>query len=546
MDSPFIPFYEQMVRNIIHSNNIYLISVLKKSDTGNAQVMTAENNRYRKMDASELTGYCKNLLKQYLNHENYLKSLDAEDGIYIGETWINKDTLMSAHKSEYTLAKEIKILKREIFSTRELYREKGFFSVPNNTLPCQNGYYDFESGKFFPYDDRLKVAANQINANYIEKYARDALPSAFSRIIYNGVSENISFDVSHDRCESFLDCLAYAFLQKNFARKLFMIIGPTKSGKSTLVNIMRSVFGDFGIALNSHSIMRRPIQRDGELRADMYDAMDKLWIDISELDERQILDSGMIKTFTGQDKTNVRLPYSKERVSTEMNGKIFIVTNFYPKLINYSDAAFLDRLVIIDWHNTVDEWSVDDKLYDKLTTQEMRDRIFTFFIGRAQKIYGAGRLNIHRSFLYNTVKYFLSRGDMVAKFYDETVFKMPNNNKYYRPDQIFQCFTIYLNLLKLNDEKYTNMRMRSFNMQFSAIVKSDTMGIVQRVHTSLGNFYTGLDLILFYGMHPVFPNGLPQFDTYTTPKQYRDANSTRGPSDRRGSIFGRGDVWGDG
>jgi phage/plasmid-associated DNA primase len=449
-----------------------------------------------------LNQYCKDILRKYLNYENYLLGLKDEehDHVYVDGVWVGKEALINAFKGDFTLSRELKLLKNAIFDTQELYRDLSFFQTPSHLLPCYNGYYDFERGEFSDYDGITVM--NQVNARYVAEYADGPLPALFCDILWNGLSDmqllmQYGPQANVQRFESFLDFLAYAFLPKNFARKLFMIIGPTKSGKSTLVNVMRTIFGDYGITLNSHSIMHRPIQHDGELRADLYDAMDKRWIDIPEIDERQTLDAVTIKTFTGQDKMNVRRAYSRQRISREMNGKIFIVTNFFPKITKANDEALQERLIIIDWHNTVKGNDVDEKLYDKLTTDEMRDRIFSFLVKRAEGIYRKNKLTVHPSFSYNTYRYFMGQGDLIAKFYDEVIIKGFPGPICFSVATIYECFKYYLQRFGKTPQEIP--QLREFAMKFAAIVKSDPLNMVHKVHSRIGNFFQGMQFPFEYG-----------------------------------------------
>jgi phage/plasmid-associated DNA primase len=458
-----------------------------------------KENRYKNVNEDWLSKYCENTLRKYLNYTNYQEAMEEEteffespDGIDVPIT-----VLKAAHKNDFTYIREVKILKQKIYQAGKLLKDPSFFEAPPNTLPCLNGFYNLDTGLFSPYDGK-KPVMNQINARYVEEYANSDLPSLFTSLLFNGLDDQSLYmragrGVTQQRVENLIDILSYSFLPGNPMRKFFMILGPTKSGKSTLVNIMREIFGDYGITLNSHSLMKRQGGYDQELRGDLYDAVDKLWIDVSEIDKSQCLDPVLVKTFTGGDKINLRRAYSRNRVSKSMNGKIFIVSNFFPRVLNPEDAALHDRLVVIDWHNTVDERNVDEHLFSKLTTNEMRSRIFSHLIKRAGKMQKGG-LTIHPSFRFTTTGYFLGQNDLVAKFYDEIVIKVGPSAVCYSIWGIHYCYTAFL--ANMGIKEVPNIRV--FSMDFARIVRTDATNMVQKLHTKSGNFYTGMQFHLAY------------------------------------------------
>jgi phage/plasmid-associated DNA primase len=449
---------------------------------------------------------------------------------------ITGKTLKKAHDGEFTLMKEIKILQKTLSTQTCLQRDSDFFKVPDNILPCLNGYYDMESKEFREYDEKIPAVERQIDARYVREYENEELPSDFYNILWNGLHnqallQRYGFNCTRDRVNGMLDILAYTFIWKNFARKLFIVVGPTKTGKTTLINIMRTVFGDYGISLSSQSIMRRANQYDAELRSDISDAVGRLWIDISEIRENQVLDPAIIKNFTGQDNVTVREPYSKERLSIPMTAKFFIVSNVFPKIINVKDPALEDRIVAIDWYNTVPASQIRQNLTEQLTTPEMRDRLFTFFVRRAADIYRKKELIVHPSFAFNTHTYFITQddNDLVAKFYEEAFIKgymQPLPGNYPIGLSSFTIYEGYKHFICIH-QLTLNLNNRQFAMKFANIAKTDLTSYVKAVHTSIGNVYIGLQFCSLYTQFNLPIPAIPVIDPSSCqPEQFTFSKKT--------------------
>jgi hypothetical protein len=479
------------------------------------EIVLLSNGKWSKISEQEFKIYCNTLLKKILNQrvhnllpihkedgdketegEAYVELEDIED---VGrKIIIDADSLHEAKRNHFSLSKERKQLIEELKLTKEMYEPEENFLPPKNIIPFKNGFLDFEDGKFHDYGDNGNNGfLYQLNANYRPEYEKGYLPQELKDLIWNAVaSQNYSQEVNEERMRSFLECIAYSFLPTNPLRKLFLIIGPTACGKSTLVAIIRAIFGDLGLHLQSYSIMRQS-RYDHELRPDLKAAMDMLWLDISETDNKQEIDSVTVKTFTGNDPITFRKPHSDKRVTKTMNCKIWIITNKFPKIINYNDMALQDRLTIFDWSNTIQPENRNNNLVELLTTDENRDRIATCFAHWAKGIYKKTALSIHHSFEFNTKKYFLNQGDLVAQFYD----CLPKSQtdctvNPYTCVSTWDLGGLYYGFLKNMNDGYDFLFMdaerRAFENRFAEIAKSDRFHMVRRQKFTNGHFYIGI------------------------------------------------------
>jgi hypothetical protein len=504
-----VPFYVQVSRQFGRTYSVRFMGTAEEKDI---KILFWSKWKWRIVTAQELKKCCKKVLRQFLNLENFNLFIRDEKGkidpneiITVNGITISADILVKAKKDGFTLSKETKRLIEELYDTLELYMPEKYFLAPNNIIAFKNGFIDLDDGKFHRYC--LLYESNgskryypgflyQLNANYCEEYWNDGLPQEYGYLIWNGIANpKHSEKVNEARFQSFLECMASSFLPDNKFRKLFMIIGPTACGKSTLVAINRAVFGNLGLHLQSDSLMKQN-RYDQELRPDLKAAMDRLWLDISETDTKQTLDAVTVKSWTGNDPLTFRKPHSDVRITKVMNCKIWLVTNEFPKIVNYNDTALQDRLVIFDFYKTIAPEERDNTLVAKLTTDENRDRIATYFANRAIDLYRKTSLRIHSSFQYNIFKYFTGQGDPVTQFYDwlpksryECAITPATCVSTWDLAGIYEAFRAKMLGIPV---PLTDSEARAFENRFAELAKSDTFYAVRKQRFTNGHFYIGI------------------------------------------------------
>jgi phage/plasmid-associated DNA primase len=527
---PNEPFYTQICRKMSKRGDLFLMPTQNgKKHT----YLRLKDGKYNEISEDELKMLCKDILKKYLNRKVYNSLVEGCDTVAEGGIAVDAEILKAAKKKGFTLIKEAKDLIEEIKTMKEFHKERDSLLPPKNIVPFKNGFFDFTDDAFHPYGEKgYQGFLFQMDANYNKDYAQEDLPKPLMGLIENGISRYGMagyIDLSRDnlaRKESFLDCLAYALVPGNPLRLMFFIIGPTATGKSTLVAIIRAVFGDLGVHLQSPSIMRKT-RSDHELRADLLDAVEKRFIDISETDQKQEVDATMVKSWTGDDPITFRLQHKPERFTKEMAGKIYLVANEFPKLVNYGDAALKERLVVIDWNNTVSPERRKPGLKALLTTDEMRDRIASYFIARVRRLHPAYTLNIHPTFKFNIQKYFLIGGDIVAIFWDTALFKNTrsdiNTVGCISTYDLYRCFLLYCQKQGITAEDIPNLT--AFAMRFSEIVGHNDYYFVDKKPFANGRFYLGIAVRPEYCPGPLMApenNLFPVVGAKFEKRKYRD------------------------
>jgi len=503
----FLSVFEQIAHLLDDSG----YCVIKRKNEKKSEFYLRKLNRIERIDENMFSAECRKMLMTYLN-PSILNQLiqNAEKSITKGNITIRLEELKSAERNGFLLIHEtekfIEVLRKNHFFIKN---EKDFMPE-SKQIPIKNGIISFFDSKFeFLRYDREKVFFSQINACYFEGNQFKEFPELFMHIIRNGITNrNLSPQENENRIDSFLDCLAYIIIPGNPCCKFFWIYGATQAGKSILMKILTIIFGDYATEIDANSITAhsRPNQ---EIRPDLLKLVDKKFIACSETEKTKKLDSRLIKTITGGDGISVRASYSNNISEAKIDGKIFFVSNFKPVFVNPEDEAIRERAVIIDWHNTVPE---DERIHDlvkKLTTDEMRNWIFSALLLRAVDLFYKGSvLKIHSDFQYipppEPFNIKNARQELFDRFCDECIFIWDIDQL---PIEIYNEKTIpisgsdihkaYLCYSQLNGY-YMNVIMmeRAFLMKFGKFIQelNSVYPYVEKKSINGSNYYTGFNI----------------------------------------------------
>lgn len=212
------------------------------------------------------------------------------------------------------------------------------FDSRSDLLNVGNGTLDlvsFDLRAHDPYDLlTLNCQANydpEAACPYFVKYIHDAMPN-----------EEIRSYVQR--------AVGYSLLGNPVERAMFLLHGPSGTGKSVFTDTMTYVFGGYGVTAPS-STFKLKKQEGGTF--DLHRLKGKRFITTSEMPEGAQLDEELVKRFTGGDVIPSRGLYEKY-VDWRPQGVVWIATNFLPRL-NGDDNAIWRRVRTIPMNNEVVE-----------------------------------------------------------------------------------------------------------------------------------------------------------------------------------------------
>jgi putative DNA primase/helicase len=143
--------------------------------------------------------------------------------------------------------------------------------------------------------------------------------------------------------------LGYCLLGDNREQLIFFIDGPTKSGKSTLLEIVTNLLGPLAHASQATLITH---VRHGRNARTMNSIRGKRLITITETSAFMVIDEGQVKMITGESHISVDQHYAKSEIKTPVTWVIVVATNQMPSLTDF-DPAMRERVVVIPGGPTI-------------------------------------------------------------------------------------------------------------------------------------------------------------------------------------------------
>lgn len=132
--------------------------------------------------------------------------------------------------------------------------------------------------------------------------------------------------------------LGYSLLGNADQRALFLVCGPSGTGKSTLMNAMELLFGDYGASAPSGTL-RAAGRETSAPSNDLHTLRGKRFVSTSETNEQTSYNEDLIKRLTGRDKIVSRELYQKYQ-EWSPRCVIWLATNHPPKFSSDDDAIW--------------------------------------------------------------------------------------------------------------------------------------------------------------------------------------------------------------
>lgn len=244
-----------------------------------------------------------------------------------------------------------------------------------DALNVKNGIVDLKTGKLRPHDRRLKMSL-LADVEYIEG-AECPLWLKFLDEI-----------TEHDKeLQLYIQRMVGYFLTGSTAEQcLFFLYGAGSNGKSTFVNMISSLFGDYTKNAQSDTIMRVDRGNSSSARSDIARLKSVRLVTTSEPSGGCVLDEALVKTMTGEDVITARRLY-REEFQFRPEFKIVMATNVKP-IIKHSDHGIWRRVRMLPFVAQISSEKKDIHLAEKL--HEEKAGIFQWALHGAVEWYQKG------------------------------------------------------------------------------------------------------------------------------------------------------------
>lgn len=213
-------------------------------------------------------------------------------------------------------------------------------------------YLSLETGEIFaPNPDML------ISKTLNVSYDANASCPTFERFICD------VFEGDRDLMHFVKKVVGYSLTGHTSEQAMFILIGDGANGKSTFINLLNSLWGDYGTTAASQML----VAGSSSLGDDLVDLIGARLISVNETEEGQSLAEAKVKQMTGGDYLKGRPLYGKW-IEFKIIGKLFLATNSLPQ-INNSDHGIWRRINTIPFNRTFRPDEQDRDLAQKLQAE---------------------------------------------------------------------------------------------------------------------------------------------------------------------------------
>lgn len=220
-------------------------------------------------------------------------------------------------------------------------------------LAVSNGTLDLRTGKLQPHD-----RANLITKLALVDYSPDAEAptwAAFLQRVMDGNAALIAF---------LRRAVGYSLTGNVSERVLFFLYGLGANGKTTFLEAIRAVAGDYGLRTPTETLL---VKRSGSIPNDVARLRGARLVTASESEAGKRLAESFVKDLTGGDTIAARFMRA-EWFDFRPACKVWLATNHKP-IIRGTDKAVWDRIRLIPWKVTIPEQEQDKRLSDKLLAE---------------------------------------------------------------------------------------------------------------------------------------------------------------------------------
>jgi len=226
--------------------------------------------------------------------------------------------------------------------------------------------------------------------------------------------------------EYFLKHLATC-LSGVFNQSFHILTGSGSNGKSMLMNLTSTAFGDYCYKANI-AMFTQKRGRAGAASPEMVRMKGRRFVMMSEPDEDTPLSTGFMKEITSSEKVSARDLFqgSKQMVEFDVQAKCHLACNEKPK-VNTTDGGTWRRLRVIDFPNKFvheprlpNELPMDETIMQKVLSPEWAECFMAYLVHLHMEGKGLTKLNPPKEVEVYTNEY-KEESDAVAKFMSEYI-----------------------------------------------------------------------------------------------------------------------------
>lgn len=312
------------------------------------------------------------VVAEYLKNNNHIVRINGRlhmygDGIYTSN-YADIEHEMIEIIPGITMSK-----RREILAYLDVMIRENTPSADARWIAFKNGLYNLDTDQFVDFEPGI-IITNRIECDYN--------PAANSDLA-NHVLDKLS---CHDADIRALleECIGYCFYRRNELRKAFILTGDKANGKSTYLDMVKTLLGD----VNTSALDLKELG-DRFKTAELFGKLANIGDDIGD---EFIANAAIFKKLVSGDRVNTEL---KGQNPFEFNNyaKMLFSANTIPRIKDQSGAV-LDRLIIVPFNAT---FSKDDADFDPYIKYKLREPAVLEYLAKIG-IEGLKRVMVNQRF----------------------------------------------------------------------------------------------------------------------------------------------------
>lgn len=314
-----------------------------------------------------------------------------------------------------------------------------------NYIAFKDGIYDMEQDIFIDFDPSI-IITNKINFNYN--------PGAYNEITDKTLNKLACND--GDIRSLLEEVIGYCFYRRNELRKSFILIGDKANGKSTFLDMIKTLLGDE----NTAALDLKELG-DRFKTAELFGKLANIGDDIGD---EFIANPAIFKKLCSGDRVNVE---RKGRDPFDFNNysKLLFSANNIPRIKDKSGAV-IDRLIIVPFDATFSKSDPDFDPYIKYKLRSVSSMEYLIQLGLA----GLKRVLAARSFTSSSrveaeLKEYEETNNPIISFFneiDETEILNEPTSKVYRK---YNEFCINNNFTPMSNIEFSRKVVKYFDLE---------------------------------------------------------------------------------
>lgn len=271
---------------------------------------------------------------------------DADEGTDMAKAFEKHMKSSRSNKSKNAMLNEV--MHHVPILPSQLDRYKAALNTPG-------GVIDLKSGALAPHDPKnyfTKITAVEYSEN-----ADCPRWTAFLDDIFGGDKDLIRYVQK---------AVGYSLTGATSEQCAFFLYGTGRNGKSTFLDIIRDIFGDYAANIQPETIMVRSNQSTA-INSDIARLKGARLVTSVEPNEGVRINEGLLKQLTGDDTVTARKLYGDE-FEFKPEFKLWMATNHKP-VIRGTDTGIWRRIHMIPFTVQIPEEKIDRRLKYKLSAE---------------------------------------------------------------------------------------------------------------------------------------------------------------------------------